>query len=179
MRRFFSIFTLLLLLLFVSIQNAFPESNDEIKGLISGEIETNFLNLSRVDYKLSVNNTPIVLATNGNAIYTAERESGVIVSHELNGSSLLFKDRFELDTSNKIFILDLFHSNNVLFVSYVKYFQNPEKCDHVFISNINVTNHKFEDSKNLFRSSPCLHWVYSPQWTNAAGRMASDGKYLF
>lgn len=162
-----------------SMQVALSESPSSVNGVKSPDIETNFLNLSRVDFKVS--NSPIVVATEDRDVYVSERASNVIKLYRYSNENILeFKNQYVLGGEEaKFFILDLYSSSGSLFVSYVKYFENSEKCDFVFVSKIDSSNSTFGNSKQIFKSTPCLHWVYTPNWTNAAGRMASDGKFLY
>jgi hypothetical protein len=162
-----------------STQQAFSDSPSSLNGVKSSDIETNFLNLSRVDFKVS--NSPIVVATEGREVWVSERESNVIKLYEYSNENILeFKNQYVIGGGEgKFFILDLYKIRGVLFVSYVKYFEDAEKCDFVYVTKIDSSNGGFGNAKQIFKSAPCLHWVYSPHWTNAAGRMTSDGKFLY
>jgi len=155
-----------------------------ISSPLTESIETNFLTLNKDIFQVEDSKSSLVVAASGENIFTAVRDGSTVKSWSMDGSVLDERASTDIinsaDQGSKIFVLDLLLNGHTLFASYVKYFASKKQCDTLNIVKIGLTgSYSFIAQKNIFRSTPCIHWIDSPNWTNAAGRLAFDGKSIY
>ena len=148
-------------------------------------IETNFQNLEIRKYDFSEIGTPLVIATSQSRIFTAGRNSNEFRVLKIDGGSLLEVKKIILPMlpieteSSKQYILDLKYFKNKLFVSYISYNSNINVCDKLVVIEFSINDDNVQFSKSLFSSTPCISQPESPGWSDAAGRLDTDGAYLY
>jgi glucose/arabinose dehydrogenase len=148
-------------------------------------VETNFQNFEIRKYEFQEIRTPLVIATSQTRIFVAGRNSNEFRILKINGESLVEVKKvilpmlpIETETS-KQFILDLKYFKNKLFVSYMSYNSNINVCDRLVVIEFSVNDDNVHFSKSLFSSTPCISQPESPGWSDAAGRLETDGTYLY
>lgn len=158
--------------------------NSHVSSPLTESIETNFLTLNKDTFQVEDSKSSLVVAATGNNIFTAVRDGSIVKAWTMDKSILNIKESTDIMNANpqesKIFVLDLLLNGRTLFVSYVRYFESKTQCDTLNIAKIDLTeSYLFTPPKNIFQSTPCVHWIDSPNWTNAAGRLAYDGKSIY
>ena len=152
---------------------------------ISRIIETNFQNLEVQEFDFSMIGTPLVLANSESKIYLAGRNSNKIHTLRFDNGKLveekfLVIPKLSIETqSSERYILDLKYYKEKLFVSMMSYNTNVNLCDRMLVLEFEVNESGLKFSRTLFSSTPCISQPESPGWTDAAGRLETDGINLY
>ena len=148
-------------------------------------IETNFQKLEIREYNFSEIGKPLVIAASQSRIFVAARDSNEFRVLKIDGGSLLEVEKVILpvltieNELSKKYILDLKYFKNKLFVSYLYFNSNINICDRLRVIEFSINDEDVQFSKALFSSTPCISQPESPGWSDVAGRLTTDGAYLY
>lgn len=175
----------LLVFMFCATQISSASAIEKKENFSTKIIETNFQNLQIRKYDFLEIGAPLVIATSESRIFIAGRNSKEFKMFKNNGDSLLEVKTITLpmlpieNELSKQYILDLKYFKNKLFVSYMSYNSDIKECDRLVVVEFSIIEDNVQFSKTLFSSTPCISQPESPGWSDAAGRLETDGSYLY
>ncbi len=192
LRRYLRILTCLLLF-FVIFFNSIGASADNSGGanssIESDTIYTSLVNLEMETFQIASPSEQVVSAANGDVIFTAVRNSDEIKMFSLSGKTLTLLSQLNIPDSKqhlpgeRKYILDLLaDKSGHFFVSFLSYYDDPAKCEHVIVVAYKIKKGKFGKSNEIFSSTPCWSMIHADHARGSvisSGRLAFDGKFLY
>ena len=148
-------------------------------------IESNFQNLNLQRFNFSAFGTPLVLATSQSRVFVSGRNTNKINVLKFENENLIEEKTLilpKLSIENELskqYILDLKYHNNKLFVSFMSYNSNINICDRLVVLEFSVRQESIISTRTVFLSTPCISQPESPGWTDVAGRIETDGTFLY
>lgn len=148
-------------------------------------IESNFQNLEISEFDFTEIGKPLVLAASQSKIYAAARSSSEIHTLRFENGRLVDEKKLLLpklqieNQFSKKYILDLKYYKEKLFVSIMSYNENINVCDRMIVLEFEVSENNLTFSRLLFTSTPCISQPEFGGWTDAAGRLETDGEFLY
>ena len=148
-------------------------------------IKSNFQNLNLEQFNFSEFGPPLVLATSQSRIFVAGRNNNRIHVLKFENENLIEENTItlpKLSTENELskqYILDLKYDNSKLFVSFMSFNSNINICDRMVVLEFSIKQESVISTRTVFLSTPCISQPESPGWTDAAGRLETNGIFLY